>query len=221
MPSFRTRLSSICPSDVHAAKRPSNSTWSLDAVCAAYEATLKFLSTSYEQVVGSIELTLRAGPMSGVGKDAASASADSSTFSVESPIDAYRLITSAFVFIASPFSPYQLDFAKIERKHCGSISESVARSIHATVCERLIGPDLSSLQDAVDGLQRLGSSVFALAEGEVVRHIWGMLIAAIMRVHSSQPCLSSFVPSTSTNSLDVSLRSSQFWLQFQCCRCNC
>lgn len=108
--------------------------------------------------------------MSG-GKDggAVSAVSGASTSAAKSPIEAYRLITSAFVFIASPFSPYQRDFAKVETKHCGSISERVARDVQTAVGGRSVGSDLSSLQGAVARLQRLASSVFPLAEGKVTR----------------------------------------------------
>ena len=155
LPSFRTRLSSLCPSSSSGGKHPTNETWSLDAICSAYEATLQFLSQCYEQLANNF--------------DPSTLASVSSTGNFEGAIVAYNHITSAFIFVASPFAPYQQEFSKLEKKHCDVVSESVARDVQSVVGGRSLGADLASLQGTVDRLQILASSVFPLAGAAVSR----------------------------------------------------
>lgn len=155
LPSFRTRLSSLCPSSSIGGKHPSNETWSLDAICSVYEATLQFLSQCYEQLANNL--------------DPSAPTSFSSTGNFEGAIAAYNHITSAFIFVASPFAPYQQEFSKLEKKHCDVVSESVARDVQSVVGGRSLGADLASLQGTVDRLQILASSVFPLAGAAVSR----------------------------------------------------
>jgi len=175
LPSFRTRLASLCPPgdvDAAAGTGSSTTTWSLDSVSSAYEATLDFLSQSYELLAATFEsssINMPSPPSGGAAAGAGAPSASSSALAADSPAAAYGLIASALAFVASPFSPYQIDFAKVERKCCGSASELVARKVQAAVGGRSVSSDRSSLQGAVDSLQTLGSSVFSLAEASVSR----------------------------------------------------
>lgn len=160
LPSFRTRLSSLCPSSSTGGKHPSNEIWSLDAICSAYEATLQFLSQCYDQLANNL--------------DSSALSSISSTNTSDTPvakgaIAAYNHITSAFIFVASPFAPYQQEFAKLEKKHCDIVSDTVARDVQSVVGGRSLGSDIASLQGTVDRLQVLASSVFPLAEAAVSR----------------------------------------------------
>lgn len=136
-------------------KHPSNETWSLDAICSVYEATLQFLSQCYEQLANNL--------------DPSAPTSVSSTGNFEGAIAAYNHITSAFIFVASPFAPYQQEFSKLEKKHCDVVSESVARDVQSVVGGRSLGADLASLQGTVDRLQILASSVFPLAGAAVSR----------------------------------------------------
>ena len=140
--------------------------WSLSAVCSAYEATIHFLSQSYEQLVSSIESpTISAAPVSSGDKEPSACQRPSTTVT-GNPQDAYGLIKSVFAYVASPFFPYQQHLAKIEKKHCGAASEAMARDVQAAVAGRNVGSDLSSLQSAVDRLQELSSAIFPLATGK-------------------------------------------------------
>ena len=161
LPSFRTRLSSLCPSSSSGGKHPSNETWSLDAICSTYETTLHFLSQCYDQLASNLESSALAstggekdGPDSPVAKGA---------------LATYNNITSAFIFVASPFAPYQQEFAKLEEKHCDVVSKRVASEVQAVVGGRNVSSNLSSLQGTVDRLQDLASSVLPLAEAAVSR----------------------------------------------------
>jgi hypothetical protein len=158
LPSFGTRLSSLCPSNPSGGKHPSNETWSLDAICSAYKATLHFLSQWHEQLAINLDSSALA-----------SVSSSPNTPAAKGAIAAYNQITSAFIFVASPFAPYQQEFAKLEKKHCDVMSESVARDVQSVVGGRSLGSDLSSLQGTVDRLQVLASSVLPLAEAAVSR----------------------------------------------------
>lgn len=160
LPSFRTRLSSLCPSSSSGGKHPSNETWSLDAICSAYEATLQFLSQCYEQLANNLDSSALA---------SVSSTSNFDTPSVKGAIAAYNHITSAFIFVASPFAPYQQEFSKLEKKHCDVVSESVARDVQSVVGGKSLGADLASLQSTVDRLQILASSVFPLAGAAISR----------------------------------------------------
>lgn len=160
LPSFRTRLSSLCPSSSSGGKHPSNETWSLDAICSAYEATLQFLSQCYEQLANNLDSSALA---------SVSSTSTFDTPSAKGAIAAYNHITSAFIFVASSFAPYQQEFSKLEKKHCDVVSQSVARDVQSVVGGRSLGADLASLQGTVDRLQILASSVFPLAGAAVSR----------------------------------------------------
>ena len=167
LPSFRTRLSSLCPSSSSGGKHPSNETWSLDAICSTYETTLHFLSQCYDQLASNLE-------SSALAFTSSMSSANGEKDGLDSPvakgaIATYNNITSAFIFVASPFAPYQQEFAKLEKKHCDVVSKRVASEVQAVVGGRNVSSNLSSLQGTVDRLQDLASSVLPLAEAAVSR----------------------------------------------------
>ena len=167
LPSFRTRLSSLCPSSSSGGKHPSNETWSLDAICSTYETTLHFLSQCYDQLASNLESSALAFTSSISSSNGEKDGPDSPV--AKGAIATYNNITSAFIFVASPFAPYQQEFAKLEKKHCDVVSKRVASEVQAVVGGRNVSSNLSSLQGTVDRLQDLASSVLPLAEAAVSR----------------------------------------------------
>lgn len=167
LPSFRTRLSSLCPSSSSGGKHPSNETWSLDAICSTYETTLHFLSQCYDQLASNLESSALAFTSNMSSSNGEKDGPDSPV--AKGAIATYNNITSAFIFVASPFAPYQQEFAKLEKKHCDVVSKRVASEVQAVVGGRNVSTNLSSLQGTVDRLQDLASSVLPLAEAAVSR----------------------------------------------------
>ena len=83
----------------------------------------------------------------------------------------YHQIISVFRQIASPFLPFQERLSELEVKHSGVACQFLAQDIRrivAGVSSESIDR-LGFLQDASEGLQRLSTSIFPIAEGALAR----------------------------------------------------
>ena len=157
--SFNSRLSAICPADL--ALISGRGSGSFEAVCMAFESTLQFLSVAYEQIVDFDSSLTSNAEESKVGEDAVDRSTPTRT---KTPVQLHMIARSIFVAIASPFAPYQANFAQLEENHSGMAARMVSSDIHSAVGERIV--TLSSFQDSVERLSGLASFIFPLAQGE-------------------------------------------------------
>ena len=150
LPSFQSRLESLFSSS---ASTPSRG--SLEAVCAIYESTLRFLSLSYELVAGAF-LDI-AEPPSGARKDTGR--------------KLYDDMVGVFFQVSAPFSNYQQRFDQLELKHCKAATELVSKDIQQAVgfVSSSTNVDLETLQDATERLKDLAPFIFPIMEGSLDR----------------------------------------------------
>jgi hypothetical protein len=148
LPSFQSRLESICSSD------PAGpSTGSLQSISTLYESMLQFLSLAYESIVGGWLDTV-----------------DSNVLQAKGPVWYQELLQDVFVKVASPFARYQRNLSQLETKYLATESQKLSRDIQNAVSTVFGGRrDLELLQSATDQLQRAATDVFPLAEGAVAR----------------------------------------------------
>jgi len=158
MPSFRTRLTAIYPSD--ADERTQSSSGSIESICATYEATLQFLSVAYEQMV-------EYEGVSGTSKRT-EGSVDYEPARTKTPVQVYVMVRSICIAIGSPFGPYQANFAQLEKKHSELAGRMVSRDIQDAVMSGR-AMSLASLQDSVERLSGLAPFMFPLAQAAIAR----------------------------------------------------
>ena len=145
LPSFCSRLESAFSSNPD-----TNSKGSFEAVCVAYESTLRFLSLAYEIVAGSFLDLAEAGLKRG-----------------DSGVTLYQQMVDVMVTVASPFQNYQHRFDTLEQKHLQSATSTVAKDMQQAVVA--VTPALETLQDATERLKDLAPYVFPLTEGSLAR----------------------------------------------------
>lgn len=167
--SFQARLASICPSDHFEGARTTTSAASFEMICKAYESTLQFLSVCYEQMV-DFESTLTStysedsGPTPGATPENEDEYQGSGIPSrTKTPVQLHMMAQSIFISIASPFAPYQTNYAKLEEYHCGMAARMISTDIHNAVSKRVM--TLSDLQGSVERLTGLAPFMFPLAQG--------------------------------------------------------
>ena len=120
---------------------------SLESICHVYESTLQFLAMAYEAVAGGWH-------------DVADVTSTSGS-------SVYGKVTAVFLFIAQPFSGYQEDFAKLEKKHSALAQQLIAKDIQQAV--NGVRNSVGMLQDATEKLKGLAPFIFPLAEAAVGR----------------------------------------------------
>jgi hypothetical protein len=112
----------------------------MEAIAAAYESTVRFLSLAYDQ--------MEAWDVNPLKDKGSSAGGDKN--------EALRLIRSSFLLIASPFVPYQRSLADAERDPMGELATMVAKDVRGVV----------NFEDAAERFGYLAPFIFPLAEGE-------------------------------------------------------
>jgi len=146
LPSFKTRLETICSSNTSAGGPPNAN--SLEGVCAVYESTLQFLALVYEAIAGA-------------WLDMVDASlVKPSTSSGESAMNdwlVYQKLTAVFLQVTSPFRAYQEQLPLLEQKY------------NSRATKKPLAVDASNLQNAVEELRTHSAKVFPVAEGAVAR----------------------------------------------------
>ena len=160
--SFKNRLEAICPAD--GVSRGSDQ--SFECICRAYESTLQFLSVAYEQMV-DFESNSSSGVSSddkaqGHGGDAADIEGGAPS-RTKTPVQLHVMARSIFISVASPFSLYQNNFAKLEAHHSGMTARIVSSDIHNAVSGRILA--LSNMQESAERLAGLAPFMFPLAQG--------------------------------------------------------
>jgi hypothetical protein len=79
-------------------------------------------------------------------------------------------IRDLFSKVASPFAPYQKNFADLELQHSKLIIDGISKNIHKSVVTTIStqdeGDNLGLLQDAVEKLSNLSLAVFPVVEGK-------------------------------------------------------
>lgn len=169
--SFKSRLSAIHPPEVSEGPAPpgtGSGAGSLESICAAFESTLQFLSLAYDQMVGFDD---------GDASPTLPPSSSRAGRRKPSPAETYQSVRAAFVAAASPFAPYQRNFAALERDHTGLAARMVARDVQGAATQASGGgggncslPSLSGLQDAAERLGDLAPYLFPLVEGSLGRY---------------------------------------------------
>jgi hypothetical protein len=160
--SFATRLSAIYPldeEDIGMMGRGGGG--SLESICAAYNATLQFLSVAFEQMAelqsaASNSSTTASASSPSINQSKGTTSARTREMSL------YGLIRSMFTSIASPFRPYQLKYGSLEKIHSKQTAQVVAKDVHASVGASKMS--LATLQDSVERLSGLAPFMFPLAQ---------------------------------------------------------
>lgn len=136
--SFQKRLATLCSLNGKGHSNSSADMGSTEAIAAAYEATVQFLSLAYDQIEAwNIDST-----------------ANDSTGDEDESL--FELIRSTLLLVASPFLPYQRNLAETERHPMGEAASIVARDVRGVV----------NLEDAAERLGDLAPFMFPLVEGE-------------------------------------------------------
>ena len=153
---------------------------SLEAIAAAYESTIQFLSLAYDQMeLWDGQTSKDQGGDNIKNKNSnyvdnqASTIIDPSTLSKPQPSsltspaqdptnEALQSIRSAFLLVASPFLPYQRALAEAERHPMGEATSMVAKDVRGVV----------NFEDAAERLGDLAPFMFPLAEGEWCFLVW-------------------------------------------------
>ena len=152
--SFGKRLNSLCPApgkglSTIGSGRTDGGVGGMEAIAAAYESTVQFLSLAYDQIEAWVGHSSKekgsGGRGSGVVRDSPAAKNE-----------ALRLIRSSFLLIASPFVPYQRELVEAERNQMGEAATMVAKDVRGVV----------NFEDAAERFEYLAPFIFPLAEGE-------------------------------------------------------
>ena len=176
--SFEKRLGSLCPAPGKgyssavgggAGSRGGSGVGGMEAIAAAYESTIQFLSLAYDQ--------MEAWDGSKDSADAKGVDSSSSDPTSDKSNQALQTIRQAFILIASPFLPYQRALAEAERDPMGEAASMVAKDVRSVV----------SFEDAAERLGGLAPFMFPLAEGESfllidARELKGVLSWPLTRV---------------------------------------
>lgn len=142
MGSFKSRLEAICPTNPTATNN-----CALDVICVIYESILRFLSLAYDSLVsGWIDLI------------------DNKTL-VENSNNLHQELMIVFKEVASPFVPYQQQFAALEGRYLTATTQLPISEINATVGE----VHIDSLPSIIEQLKRVSIQVFSFAEGSISR----------------------------------------------------
>ena len=161
--SFSSRLSSIYSydenennngNDFSRSSTTLSHAGSLQTICDVYEATLQFLSKSYDYI-------------------SKTQSSENETFENETKMKEelfhHEITKDTFITIASPFVPYQKSYAKLEFQNSSILLEKIAKDLHEAV-RLFTGPSagnisLSQLQEAIEQLEKLTPFVFSRVNG--------------------------------------------------------
>lgn len=143
--SFGKRLGSLCPApgkglSTIGSGSVDGGVGGMEAIAAAYESTVRFLSLAYDQMEAWEGHSLK--------EKGNSAGGDRN--------EALRLIRSSFLLIASPFVPYQHALADAERDPMGEAATVVAKDVRGVV----------NFEDAAERFGYLAPFIFPLAEGK-------------------------------------------------------
>lgn len=139
--SFQKRLATLCSLNGKGHSNSSADMGGTEAIAAAYEATVQFLSLAYDQIEAwNIDSTAN----------------DSTGDEDESLLE---LIRSTLLLVASPFLPYQRNLAETERHPMGEAASIVARDVRGVV----------NLEDAAERLGDLAPFMFPLVEASMKR----------------------------------------------------
>ncbi len=176
--SFGKRLNSLCPTPGKGLSsigsgRADSGVGGMEAIAAAYESTVRFLSLAYDQMEWdghSLKEKGSCGAGSGVVRDSPAAKNE-----------ALRLIRSSFLLIASPFVPYQRALVEAERNPMGEAATMVAKDVRGVV----------NFEDAAERFEYLAPFIFPLAEGEGRMRRYGIALLGIIVVflRSSDFCV--------------------------------
>lgn len=162
--SFSARLNSICPTNensLNMISTKSDGVQAFESICRAYESTLQFLSVAYEQMIDFESNSSNEDIEE--GEAAASDVGNKLTCRTKSPVQLHIMARSIFISVASPFAPYQKNFAKLESQNCGFTARMVSDNIHDAVSRRILS--LSDMQESVEKLNNLAPYVFPLVQG--------------------------------------------------------
>jgi len=149
LPSFQSRLEMVFSTAINTA----STTGSFETVCTIYESTLRFLSLIYDLVAGAfLDLV------------------ESGACNMSAGINLYQNLQDVFMQVASPFSPYMMNFANLEGKHSRVVAGTVSNDIQKTAGSvSSTSMNLQSLQDATNRLKDLASFVFPVVDGALDR----------------------------------------------------
>lgn len=153
--SFEKRLENLCPppGEGGGGSAADGGAGGAEAVAAAYEASVQFLSLAYEQIEAWGVPPPGEG---GEGPDGGDMSAirDDPHDGGEAPL--WSVLRSALRLIASPFLRYQRDLAGMERGPMLAAASMVAKDVRGVV----------NFEDAAERLGDLAPFMFPLVEGE-------------------------------------------------------
>jgi len=150
LPSFQSRLEMVFSSAIST----TSTRGSFEILCTIYEATLRFLSLTYDLVVGAYLDSVESG---------ASKKGDTG-------LDLYQSMQDVFLQVASPFALYAQRFADLEGKHSRVVADAVSKDIQQTVgAVSSTSVNLQTLQDATGRLKDLASFIFPIVGGSLDR----------------------------------------------------
>lgn len=125
-----------------------------EAIAAAYESTIQFLSLAYDQMEA-----WNGSSSNEESKDSKNNNPSQLTPASDPANEALQTIHSAFLLIASPFLPYQRHLAEAERDPMGEAASMVAKDVRGVV----------NFEDAAERLGDLAPFMFPLAEAAIHR----------------------------------------------------
>ena len=168
--SLKTRLSTCYPPDADEQQQNHEldvmlSMGSFETISSAYEATVRFLSEIYELLIPvPTEKPLANHTLTRTQSDELmpfTSSALPSGHLGRSKL--YSLIQTTFAYVASPFTPYQINFAALEMQHSSLMSKKIAKNLQLLVGDRNVS--IASLRKATDQISDMAPIVLPLAQG--------------------------------------------------------
>jgi conserved oligomeric Golgi complex subunit 7 len=131
---------------------------SFESICAVYEATLRFLSLSYELVANAyLDITESSVSASSKGNMA---------------MELYNEMVAVFFLVSAPFSNYQQRFDQLELKYSKVATQLVSKDIQqavGSVSSSATAASRETLQDATERLKDLAPFIFPMMEGSLDR----------------------------------------------------
>jgi len=181
--SMRTRLSTCYPSDAdEQGSDVIEIMGSFDTISTAYEITVRFLSDIYE-LLTPVHAEKNQSPQQHILNRTQS---DEFTPSIVSSVPSitlsryklYTLVQNTFAYVASPFVPYQINFAALELQHSSIVSKRIMKDLQLFLDTRTVST--MTLRKAADMISEMTPSVLPLAQGPLKHYCSCILVILIL-----------------------------------------
>jgi conserved oligomeric Golgi complex subunit 7 len=178
LPSFQSRLETICPSSTVARTTGGSDNGTVRDIASIYEGMLRFLSLVYESITSGWIDMIESGSITVSNSTISKSASDDSGTSVMMLNNApalYNELTKVFIQLMAPFKPYQMNLSKLETKfvqqHLSTISQQVQSIVKTVTTTNDIESGWEVLQStSMDELLTMPDLVIPIIEDTISRH---------------------------------------------------